>query len=76
MSIISSVLPWIEILSALLLIPSILFQQSGAGLGGAFGGGDNVIYRTKRGAEKFFFILSIILAIILILASILDLFIP
>lgn len=74
MSVISAVLPWVEILSALLIVPAILLQQSGAGLGGALGGGDNVIYRTKRGAEKFFFVASIVLGIILVTASVVDLF--
>ncbi len=74
MSVISAVLPWVEILSALLIVPAILLQQSGAGLGGALGGGDNVIYRTKRGPEKFFFVSSIVLGIILVTASVVDLF--
>jgi len=45
-----------QIALSLLLIGGILLQQRGAGLGGAFGGGEvNQNYYTRRGAEKFFF---------------------
>lgn len=44
-----------------LLITSILLQQRGSGLGGAFGG-DTGAYHTKRGSEKVLHIGSIILA--------------
>ncbi|MBU1148519.1 preprotein translocase subunit SecG [Patescibacteria group bacterium] len=46
-----------------LLITVIIMQNRGAGLGGIFGGEGNA-YRTKRGAEKFLMIASIILAVI------------
>jgi preprotein translocase subunit SecG len=58
----------IQLVSALLLIAAILVQQRGSGLGGVFGG-DNNIYRTKRGAEKIIFIVTIILAVLFIGAS-------
>lgn len=48
---------------AVLLILSILSQQRGTGLGGAFGG-ESTVYRTRRGAEKFIFRLTIVLAIL------------
>ncbi|OGY43889.1 MAG: preprotein translocase subunit SecG [Candidatus Buchananbacteria bacterium RIFCSPHIGHO2_01_FULL_39_14] len=53
----------IQLVSAILLITAILFQNRGASLGTAFGGSDN-IYRTKRGLEKNLFIATIILAVI------------
>ncbi len=53
----------IQIIVSLLLIIAIVLQQRGAGLGGVFGGGGE-IYQTKRGVEKFLFILTIILSII------------
>ena len=53
----------IQLVSAILLIIVVLFQQRGTGLGAAFGGQGNV-YRTKRGLEKGLFILTIILSII------------
>ena len=59
------ILPWIQIGVSALLIITILLQQTGAGLGGALGGGDGASnYRTRRGFEKFLFYLTIIIAII------------
>lgn len=42
----------------------ILLQQQGSGLSGAFGGGESEFYHTKRGAEKFLFIATIVLAVL------------
>ncbi len=39
-------------------------QNRGSGVSGVFGGEGNV-YRTKRGAEKFLFYATIVLAILL-----------
>jgi preprotein translocase subunit SecG len=52
-----------QIVLAVLLVAGILLQARGTGLGAAFGGGGNV-YRTKRGAEKKIFQLTIVLAIL------------
>ncbi|MFA4845377.1 MAG: preprotein translocase subunit SecG [Patescibacteria group bacterium] len=52
-----------QIVLAVLLVAGILLQARGTGLGAAFGGGGNV-YRTKRGAEKKLFQLTIVLAIL------------
>jgi len=51
----------IQISIAAVLILLVLMQSRGAGLGSAFGGEGNV-YRTKRGVEKYLFILTIIVA--------------
>jgi len=59
----SRILNIIQIIISILLITAILLQQRGTGLGGAFGGAGEV-YQTKRGVEKFLFILTIILSII------------
>lgn len=53
----------LTIVLAVMLILSILSQQRGTGLGGTFGG-ENTVYRTRRGAEKFIFRLTIVLAIL------------
>jgi protein translocase SecG subunit len=37
---ITEVLPYVQIILSVLLVLGILLQQSEAGLGGAFGGGD------------------------------------
>ena len=52
-----------QIVLAVLLVAAILLQARGTGLGAAFGGGGNV-YRTKRGAEKKLFQLTIVIAIL------------
>ena len=53
---VAGVLPYIQIVLAVLLIVFILLQQTGASLGGAFGG-DNFTagYHTRRGSEKYLF---------------------
>lgn len=64
MQTVTHILPWIQIAVSLVLILSILFQQTGAGLGGALGGGDSETnYRTRRGFEKFLFGFTIIIAV-------------
>lgn len=67
---ITGVLPSIQVLLAVLLIATILLQQTGASLGGAFGG-DNFSagYHTRRGSERTLFWASIVLGILLALSS-------
>ncbi len=52
-----------QLVLAVLLTAAILLQARGAGIGAAFGGGGNV-FRTKRGAEKKLFQLTIVFAIL------------
>jgi len=61
----------IQIVLAALLIVSILLQQRGTSLGGAFGG-DSSIYRSRRGAEKFLFISTIVIAVLFVVAAVLS----
>ena len=70
MSITESI-PYIQIVLSVLLIGGILLQQSEAGLGGAFGGGDGFSsgHHTKRGAERTIFIATIIVAILFVVTS-------
>ena len=49
------------ILISILLSAAILVQQRGSGLGSAFGG-ENAVYRTKRGLEKGIFYATIALS--------------
>jgi preprotein translocase subunit SecG len=63
-------LPWVQIIASIVLVIAILLQKSGSGLGSSFGGGDGIIYHTKRGFEKFLFNLTIILAILFAALSI------
>jgi len=64
-------LPYIQIILAILLIGSILIQQSEASAGGAFGGGDNwnAGYHTRRGFEKVIFNTTIVLGVLFAVLS-------
>jgi preprotein translocase subunit SecG len=57
------------IIVAIALVLSILFQAKGGGLGGIFGQADTV-YRTRRGVEKTLFQLTIALAVLFVIVSI------
>lgn len=62
MSIIVTVLPYIQILLSILLVGAVLLQRSEAGLGSGFGGdnlGNNK--HTRRGFEKTLFTGTIVL---------------
>lgn len=62
---IAGVLPYIQIVLAVLLIIVVLLQQTGASLGGAFGGDNfSASYHTRRGAEKFLFFATIIIGVL------------
>lgn len=73
MASIKILLPYIQIVVAILLVGVILLQQRGVGLGSAFGG-EGGIYRTKRGFEKVIFTSTIILGALFVLLAILGLF--
>ena len=64
----------IMVISAVLLIISILLQERGTTLGGAFGGEGNV-YSGRRGAEKFLFYATIVFAIVFVGLAVVNLFI-
>jgi len=70
-----SALPYAEIILSILLIVGIVLQQRGATLGGAFGG-DNFAstFYKRRGAEKFMFQATIVIAVLLVLAAIVNFF--
>jgi preprotein translocase subunit SecG len=61
-----------QIIVAVALVLIALLQVRGGGLGGIFGQADTV-YRTKRGVEKTLFQLTIALAVIFIILSIVSL---
>jgi len=66
-------LPYVQIILSILLVASILLQQRGSSLGGAFGG-DNFssAFHKRRGAELFLFQFSIGLAVLFVLATFLN----
>jgi len=59
-----------QILIAIALIATVLFQLRGGGIGGIFGQADSV-YRTRRGIESTLFKLTIILAVALVAFAVL-----
>ena len=74
MTSISGLLPYVQIILSVLLIGSILMQQSEAGLGGAFGGDSfSTAHRTRRGFERTLFIWTIVLSILFGLSALLAL---
>ena len=69
---ITTILPYIQLISSIVLIVAVVLQQTGASLGGAFGT-DNFSsgFHTRRGAEKFLFNVTIVTAIIFALSALL-----
>ena len=67
-------LPYVQITLSILLVTSILLQQRGSSLGGAFGG-DNFssAFHKRRGAELFLFKFSSGIAILFVAATFLNL---
>ncbi|MBI5005464.1 MAG: preprotein translocase subunit SecG [Candidatus Lloydbacteria bacterium] len=71
----ATILPWVQVILSGILITLILIQQSSAGAGGTFGGGDGSgIQYTRRGAEKVLFNATIITAILFVFAAFAALF--
>ncbi|MDO8430567.1 MAG: preprotein translocase subunit SecG [Candidatus Taylorbacteria bacterium] len=75
MKTIVSILPYIQIVLAVVLVTAILLQKTGAQIGGAFGGGDNFssAFHTRRGFERTLFIITIIVAILFALSALFSL---
>ena len=67
---IAGILPYIQAVLSVLLIICVLLQQTGASMGGAFGG-DNFSagYHTRRGSEKFLFFATIVMGVLLAASS-------
>jgi preprotein translocase subunit SecG len=61
-----------QMILAMALIASILLQQRGTGLGGAFGG-EVTAYRSRRGIERTLFRLTVVLALLFVAFSLLNL---
>ena len=68
-----TILPYIQMVVAILLITTILLQKRGAGLGAAFGGGEGGSYATRRGFDKILFYLSVVLSILFIFSAFINL---
>jgi len=57
----------VQMIISVCLIAAILLQVKGQGLGGIFGGSDSGIYKTRRGAEKTLFNLTVVLVVLFFL---------
>lgn len=75
MKTIQSILPYMQIIISVILLATVLLQRTGSQIGGAFGGSDNFssAYHTRRGFEKTLFILTIVIAIIFVISSLISL---
>lgn len=71
MQVVSLVLPYVQLALAALLVTGVLLQVRGAGLGGAFGAGDGFGFNTRRGAEKYLFIVTIVIGALFAIAALL-----
>lgn len=67
------ILPYIQIALSIILIAGILLQQTGAGLGGAFGDNFSAGYHTRRGFEKTLFFTTIAASVLFGLSAFLAL---
>ena len=67
----STYLNIVQIIVSVALIALAVMQSKEAGLGRMFGG-DSSIYRTRRGVEKTIFQLTIIMAVVFFLTSMLN----
>jgi protein translocase SecG subunit len=72
MTFITTSLPWIQIVLSVLLIVGVLLQQTGAGVGGAFGGSESSSFHTRRGFENFLFYFTILVAILFVVSAIIS----
>lgn len=67
------VIIYLEYISSILLVASIILQHRGTGLGGIFASEGNV-YRSKRGIEKFLYNSTIALASLLVILVLVHLY--
>lgn len=70
-----TLLPYITLGSALLMVISILLQQRGASLGAGFGSSGE-LFTTRRGFDKNLFDVTIIFAVIFVLSIIASMVLP
>lgn len=64
------ILPYIQIVLSIVLVLCILLQQTGASMGGAFGGDNfSAAYHTRRGTEKYLFYTTIIVGSLFALSA-------
>lgn len=67
------ILPYVQIVLAVILIGLVLIQKTDSDAGGSFGGSSDSTWHVRRGGEQFIFIFTIIVAILFVVSVILDL---
>ena len=66
----AGILPYLQVVLSVLLVVSILLQQTGASMGGAFGGDNfSASYHTRRGTEKTLFYATMVLGVLLAVSA-------
>ena len=70
-----SIIQWITLGSAVLMVIAILLQQRGATLGAGFGASGE-LYTSRRGVDKSLFDFTIIMAVIFVVSVIAGLLLP
>ena len=70
-----SILPYITLASAFLMVVAILLQQRGASLGAGFGSSGE-LFTTRRGFDKNLFDVTIIFAVIFVVSILASMMIP
>ncbi len=69
MTFLTTFLPYIQIALAVLITLGVLLQHSDTGLGDAFGAGDSgSSFHTRRGAEHFIFVGTIVVSILFVIS--------
>lgn len=71
----NSIIQIVMVISAILMIITILLQQRGATLGAGFGSSGE-LYTTRRGLDKSLFDTTVVLAVIFILSILAALLMP
>jgi preprotein translocase subunit SecG len=61
-----------EIVVGVALVVIIILQTRGGGLGGMFGGPDTAIYKTRRGLERTLFYVTIGLAVLFLVVTMIN----
>lgn len=73
MTFILNILPYIQMVLAVILIILVLLQPTDADAGGSFGGGAVSTWHTRRGAEKLIYLSTIVVGILFVVSVLLDL---
>lgn len=73
MAFLKDYLPFAQLLVSCLIIASVLLQQRGTGLGGAFGGGEGSFFATRRGIQQKLYLCTWFLGLVFISLALVNL---